>query len=546
MRMKKRWKVRVASLLLAVLLMTSLSVGALAAEDGGLGLDYETMPYPVAAIGYQATNFVFEAANLLAGAVEPWSESDGQCLSNLKYGDGARHVYDLYVPAGLDPEKEQGLVLFIHGGTWSMGNKDHMRGLCRKIAKKGYITATMNYDLASYGNPELADATGSMHDANVIDMVDDVQACVSAMKQKLGELGYKISGLALSGESAGSNISMLYGYGRADQSAIPVKLIFNITSPVGFYNGTFDNYTTAEVAEYASLVSGETLTAEDIENPDARADAILASISPVKHITYGSVPTLMAFAGKDTTIGTNQYNTIKPVLDQYGVPNDVVWLPNSDHTLAADPGKMDEWIETSAQWLDRYVGTGKQISIGEFSDVPSNAWYAEAVSYVAAKGLMAGTSATTFGPHTAVTRAMTAQILYAMDGRPAVSMRSGFSDDSGSAWYSSALAYCRQNKLAGGFEDNTFRPDSPVTREQLAVMLHAFASSRGMDTSEKSSLNRFEDRNAVSSWAEDAVKWCVGNSLMGGRDNGCLDPGATATRAEMAQMLKVFCEKTNK
>lgn len=537
-------KKKLTAILLALMILATLSTGALAADNSGLGLDYETMPYPVAVVGYQASNMVFEGANLLAGAVETWSDMDGQCLTNLKYGDGQRHVYDLYLPKELDVNKEQGVILFIHGGTWSMGNKDHMRAFCRKFAKRGYITATMSYDLASYGNDELADATGSKHNANVIDMVYDVEMCVAAIKNKLNEMGYKVSGLALSGESAGSNISMLFGYGRPEKSAIPVKMIFNITSPVGFYNGTFDNYTTEEVAEYASLVSGQKLTAEDIENPDERADAILRSISPVKYITYGSAPTLMAFAGKDTTIGTNQYNTIKPVLDQYNVPNDVVWFPNSNHTLESDPGKLDEWINVSLQWLEKYLGTGTTDQNGRFQDVVPGAWYADAVDYVVDRQLMVGTTETTFEPNTAVSRAMVAQILYAAEGRPAVKGKSGFSDDSGNAWYSDALNWCASNKLVGGYEDGSFRPTQAVTREQLATMLCAYANYKGQDTGVVASLERFSDHNNVSDWAKQSVQWCVRNGIIGGRDDGTLAPKDGATRAELAQMFKVYFEQT--
>ena len=94
----------------------------------------------------------------------------------------------------------------------------------------------------------------------------------------------------------------------------------------------------------------------------------------------------------------------------------------------------------------------------------------------------------------------------------------------------------------GGFEDGAFRPADPVTREQLAVMLRAYAEHIGKDTSSSASLSRFHDNSTVSSWAEPSVKWCVQEGLLGGRDDGALDPSATATRAEMAQILKAFCE----
>lgn len=364
---------KIVSLILAVAIvftLTTMSASALSIDDlfnknnsssDPTGFGVKDMSYEMARVAIPLMNKVFDAVNLLAGAKENWSSSDGIVYENLSYTDkdgSTRDAlkYDLYIPEGLDTNKAQGLILFIHGGTWTMGSKDHCDWSAARFAKQGFITATMDYDLASQGNDDVAQATGSKSNANIFDMLDDVTSCTNAIIEKCSELGYTLDRMAISGFSSGSHLLSLYAYSRADESPLPIKMIFPITTPVGFYKGTFDNYTDAEVASFATIVSGETVTAEDIENPEATGkDALLESISPVANINENSCPTLMGFAGKDKTIGTNQYNTIKAVLDEYGIDNEVVWWKNSDHTLLADPGTCDKWTEKVNEWLGTYM-----------------------------------------------------------------------------------------------------------------------------------------------------------------------------------------------
>ena len=292
----------------------------------------------------------------MAGATEDWSTSDGDVYNNVRYGYRGCQKFDMYVPKGLDKSKPVGVILFVHGGTWYAGSKDNFTWGCRRYAKLGYITATMDYDLADQGGEGYAKATGSKPGSTVFDMVEDIGLCVKALDMNIRALGYNPYGLALCGESAGSHLTMMFGYGHDKESAIPVKMIMNVTSPVSWTYGTFNNYTAAEQAKYINMIAGYNLTAEDIEHPSPEVQKQINAISPITFIHEGSCPTLMGFAGKDTTIGTNQYNTIKPVLDKYNVPNDVVWWPNSDHTLIADREVLGgEWLQKSSQWLARYL-----------------------------------------------------------------------------------------------------------------------------------------------------------------------------------------------
>ena len=177
---------------------------------------------------------------------------------------------------------------------------------------------------------------------------------------------------------------------------------------------------------------------------------------------------------------------------------------------------------------------GESGYLDPFVDVPMGAWYTGAVKSVYEKGLMAGTSSTTFEPNSTMTRAMVVQILYARAGKPAGAPDAGFSDVKDGAWYADAVNWAKDRGITGGFEDNTFRPNDAVTREQLAVILKVDAGSA---PGQKAGLSGFRDADKISVWAQDAIRWAVGAGLIAGRNDGRIDPRATATRAEVAQII---------
>ncbi len=359
--MKKILATLLATLMLAVLFVTPAS--ALAQTQGKYDAVYPVTD-PVVDVAYKGIDVFTEALNMAAGVSSDWTSEDGKCFADLSYGPRGKNVYDLYVPKGLSKKKPQGVVLFIHGGAWVQGSKSNMSAIARIFAKEGYITATMSYDLlpdkssaiGKAGGAELvAHGTGSKQNATIYDILGDVKKCIASIKTETNKLGYKVDSLALSGVSAGSHISLLFAYGKADKSAIPIKCAFCLTAPVGFYKDTFDNMTTEEVAYYASMISGKNITEAKLLNPNAKQKKILDSISPVAKVTRNSVPTYFGYAGKDTTVGTNQFATIEPILKKNKVPYDVVWFPNSDHTLLADPGVMDQYLTGAVNWLYMYM-----------------------------------------------------------------------------------------------------------------------------------------------------------------------------------------------
>ena len=178
-----------------------------------------------------------------------------------------------------------------------------------------------------------------------------------------------------------------------------------------------------------------------------------------------------------------------------------------------------------------------------FLDVAQDSWYYDAVSYVYRHGLMAGTSDTIFAPNANLTRAMMATVLWAMEGSPVVNYAMTYTDVSGDAWYTEAVRWATSEGVVSGVGDGRFSPDSPITREQMAVMLYAYAVHKGYDTSHDGAAARsFHDYDAISDWARTAMERVVDAGMIGGKPGNILDPGGTATRAEVATILMRFCQ----
>ena len=182
-----------------------------------------------------------------------------------------------------------------------------------------------------------------------------------------------------------------------------------------------------------------------------------------------------------------------------------------------------------------------------FEDVTEGEdWFYDAVAYVYENGIMAGTSETTFEPGMLLDRAMAAQLFYNLEGRPAVTGDSAFSDVASSHWAVDAITWAAQNDIVAGIGGGLYDPDTDVTREQFAVMLYKYARFKGYDLTATGDLTQFPDAGSISSWAETALSWANGKGLINGNEDGTLAPGGTATRAQAASILANFDQNVAK
>ena len=180
-------------------------------------------------------------------------------------------------------------------------------------------------------------------------------------------------------------------------------------------------------------------------------------------------------------------------------------------------------------------------SVTPFTDLSSADWYYSYVTYAYKRGLLSGVSADVFAPKTSVTRAMLATILYRLADSPSMTANVPFTDVPSGQWYSTPVTWAAGAGVVNGVGENKFAPAAPVTREQLAVMLRNYALSYlGQQDPGTGSTASFRDKNHISSWANDSVRWAVGQGILAGRDDGRLDPSGTATRAEVCTILQRF------
>lgn len=190
-----------------------------------------------------------------------------------------------------------------------------------------------------------------------------------------------------------------------------------------------------------------------------------------------------------------------------------------------------------------YVKATETPSETKFNDVSANDWFASAVDYVTGKGMMNGTADNTFSPKANTTRGMIVTVLYRLENQPSTSAAS-FTDVASGAYYANAVAWANANGIVSGYGSGKFGPNDKVTREQLAAILYRYAQYKKYDVSvgEDTNILSYDDAQSISTYAIPAIQWACGAGVVTGKSGSKLDPKGNATRAEVAAMLMRFCE----
>lgn len=207
---------------------------------------------------------------------------------------------------------------------------------------------------------------------------------------------------------------------------------------------------------------------------------------------------------------------------------------------------------TGLKSTDKVVVTFEKIEDGEdsqtpapsvsFTDVPAGAWYAEAVSFVVARGLFQGDSATTFAPNADMNRAMLVTVLYRLSGDSTPAQAAGFTDVAAGTWYADAVAWAKANGIVSGVSSSQFAPAQSITREQTAAILSRYSAYKGHTLPTGSA--DFADRDQISDYAQQAVASMQAAGLIQGRENNRFAPKEKSTRAEVATILMRYVKMT--
>ena len=330
------------------------------------------------------------------------------------------------------------------------------------------------------------------------------------------------------------------GYGivcnSSDLEVVNVTTSGNAWGGINIDNRVANKYSTFTMEDGTI---GETNNAVYIENslltatsPDANS-RIKASISD--GIFQGPVSVAKKqnetadVDGVDLSISGGTYgNDITEYLDENLVWNPVTGEVGTPSTPGGTPSEPEE-----PTW--------------PFTDVTEgDDWFYDAVAYVYENGIMAGTDETTFEPYMELDRAMAAQLFYNLEGKPAVTGDSTFTDVTSGHWAVDAITWAAQNDIVAGIGGDLYDPDSNVTREQFAVMLYKYARFKGYDLTATGDLTQFPDAGSISSWAETALSWANGNGLINGHENGTIDPKGSTIRAQAASIMANFDQNVAK
>ncbi len=178
-----------------------------------------------------------------------------------------------------------------------------------------------------------------------------------------------------------------------------------------------------------------------------------------------------------------------------------------------------------------------------FTDVTASDWFYEDVAYVKNKNLMNGTGKTTFSPDSVATRGMLVTVLWRMEEAPTAEKAVLFTDVASDTYYHDAVAWAAEDKIVSGYSDTSFGPEDSITREQLATVFYRYAAYKNYDVSRKAELDTYADATQISDYAEEALQWANACGIISGTSAVTLEPKGSATRCQIAAILRRFIEQ---
>lgn len=273
----------------------------------------------------------------------------GKVYKDISYGDDEANKFDLYVPA--DGSKESyGLVVYLHAGGFTQGDKSGDAEMLSWLCSKGYVAAGINYTLRNETNNK-----------SVYSQSMEIKEAMPKVVEEAQRLGYHIDKLAMGGGSAGHALAMIYAYRDADESPVPVKLLFGAVGPSSFYAEDWDIYgfdrDTDESREGAvgllGVMGGVELTPEMIK--DGSYIEKLKPISAVMWVDENTVPSVVAYGKYDKIQPYKGSQRLLEAYKQYSVDYKYFECPHSGHGLQNDNKIYKQFMNAVEEYLDKYM-----------------------------------------------------------------------------------------------------------------------------------------------------------------------------------------------
>ncbi|MBP8640629.1 MAG: S-layer homology domain-containing protein [Oscillospiraceae bacterium] len=307
---------------------------------------------------------------------------------------------------------------------------------------------------------------------------------------------------------------------------------------VSLPNGTL-NSVSEQAGDSDIKMTIEAKSAKDVDLPAADLEnAAIVEIS-------------ISSGGKNiTTFGGGSLAVSIPVTGSYKTGDSYkVIVISSDGTVETLVGNVvnnngKASVAVTVKHLSTFVVTKTPIVV--FDDVSTNAWYYDAVEYAARNGIMKGVAETAFAPNDEVSRAMLVTVLYRLEGNPAVTDKSAFTDIENGQWYTDPVIWASKNRIVEGYGDGDFGVNDIVTREQLATVLYRYSIYKGLDITKTTSLEKYIDAGTIGDFAQSGITWANAEGLITGASANMLDPKGKVTRAQAATVLMRYCENIKK
>lgn len=282
-----------------------------------------------------------------------WSDELGTLKTDLPYGEGEANKFDLYLPKD-DSREAYGLVVYLHAGGFTSGDKIGDREMLSWLCSKGYVAAGINYTL-------FQELNGATNGASVLTQSEEIRDAIPKVLEAAEKEGYPIDKMAMAGGSAGHALAMIYAYRDAGQAPVPVALTFGAVGPSCFYREDWDNYgfdrETEESYQGAagifSAMLGEMIQVEEIK--DGTYIERMKPISAASWITPAAPPTVVAYGTHDRVQPFKASLRLKAALEENGVDHRYFEMPHSGHGLQNDHAIYRQWMETVEEYLDRYM-----------------------------------------------------------------------------------------------------------------------------------------------------------------------------------------------
>lgn len=256
---------------------------------------------------------------------------------NVSYGKHERNILDLNLPK----TPTNGLILFIHGGSWVSGDKDGYRGSMEDWTKNmGYATCSINYRYIS----------GKF---DCYDMLEDIDNALKKVKKYASLKGLDLTKVLLTGHSAGGHLSLLYAYKMKDQAPIKPVCVVNNCGPTDINDDNYyiGNELSIKLVYLFSNLINKKVT---VNNREDRYDD-LKKVSPIYYINEDTVPTLTAHGMNDSIVPYSNAVTLHNKLNEYGVENLLIPFPNSDHGLESDEECHQLLNDKMLEYVNKYL-----------------------------------------------------------------------------------------------------------------------------------------------------------------------------------------------